>query len=778
MAAKGTYFSGRVHSVIFENEAKAFYILKMALDLECLTADNPANIVTVRGDIPGVHIAVGTWFGFEGVWDDHPQHGRQIKVTRAPVIKNDWDPDTVERILTSNKIVGHSLAALIRTQFGATMAHDLLDPEKLQQVPGLTRFTAQHISQKWQLARAHFLTMDFLHDLGLPPGRIRQVWSMFGEKAQEALSVNPWSLVQIEGITFEDADTVAGRLNLDCSHSNPLRVQGAVLHASRSGKGFGHLYSSSGDILAAVRSIDPLISDRDVALALRELTLQGILVLDRSTLPGVTAIYDPWSHTLEVESAKLLVGRLTGAVINQETANNYIAKLLGEPKDVTLREAAVETLTKIGSSGGITLAPKQMDGVINALTEPVSIITGLPGTGKTTCLRMALLLLHEAGIHSLTVAPTGIAAKRMASVTGSPAFTIHRAFKAKGCGDSDRESTYDGIVGDSDGVSSDGSDETWGFGLKNPHPADVIILDESSMVDQHILYRVLTCTKPDARLVFVGDAAQLPSVGPGNVLRDIIASKRCATVALTEIFRQAETSPIILAAHHIHHGIVPDAPKNSDFALHEFHEESEIAQKIVNSAVTLFEKRINFQVLSPRHGGVLGVTSLNSRLREVLNPKQPSLQEVKLGTDVLREGDRIMVVKNDYKLGIYNGDVGKIESIDKRNKVVEIKIHGPPIMLVKVPFKQAQTLLRLAYAVTVHKMQGQEADVIILPLVNSFGHQLQRNLFYTAVTRARKRVVMLGQTQAMERAVKNDREGARNTLFLHRLLESGATNTP
>lgn len=765
-----TYFSGRVHSVIFENEPKAFYILRMILDAECVTSDLASASVTVRGDIPGIKIAVGSWFGFEGVWDDHPTHGRQIKVTRAPVMKSDWDEDTCEKILVSNGI-GSGLAATLKQHLGANLSSALLDVEQVSQVPGLTRFTAQHVVEKWQMARSHFLTLDFLNDLCLPQGRIRQVWGTFGDSAREVLSVNPWALVQIEGITFEDADLVAERLNLDCSSGNPMRVEGAVLYASRSGKGFGHLYSSSSDILQAVRAIDRWVTDADVARALKNLTDRNLLVLDRTTLPGTTAIYDPWSYKMEVDSAVALIARSKAAVVTPENSARYVKALLGEAKDVPLRDALVETLHRIGSAGGVTLAAKQMEGVINAVTEPVSIIAGLPGTGKTTCLRMAILLLQEAGVNALIVAPTGIAAKRVASVTGATASTIHRAFKAKGSSDDGREATYAGVVGDSDGgVSSDGSEEVWGFGPANPHPAEVVILDESSMVDQHILYRVLTCTRPDARLVFVGDAAQLPSVGPGNVLRDLIASKNYPTVSLTEIFRQAETSPIIRAAHNIHAGRVPEAPMGTDFSLVPMGSDDDVAGLIVSLATRLFSRRENFQVLSPRHTGPVGVTTLNTRLREVLNPRQPSLQEVKLGTEVLREEDRIMVVKNDYKLGVFNGDVGKVSSIDRRNKEIEIKIHGPPVLHIRVPFKSAGQLLRLAYVITCHKSQGQEYDVILMPLVSSFNHQLQRNLFYTAVTRARKKVILVGHHSAMERAVANDREGDRNTLFLYRLV--------
>jgi exodeoxyribonuclease V alpha subunit len=705
-----SYFSGRVHSIVFENEAKAFYILRVILDegssVQDAGFDKVNGSVTVRGDIPGLQVGVGTWFGFEGVWDNHPQYGRQIKIIRAPVMKKDWDADTSEKILMSNGI-GPSIAAKLKVHFGEDLATALLDPEKISAVPGMGKFTALHVFNRWQAARAHFLALEFLNDLGLPQGRIRQIWGTFGDSAQEVLSVNPWALVQIEGVTFRDADTVAMRLHLDTSATNKARIEGAVLHACRSGRGFGHLYSSSGDMLGVVRAIDPAFSDKDVAEAVKALADQELLIVDRVVHQGVTAIYDPWSFKIESESSEILLERAVHARIPQEIEATYVRALIGEGETATsLLNAVNLSLERLRVSGSISLSKAQSQGVRNALCEPVSIISGLPGTGKTVSIRIVVSLLQEAGIQFLLVAPTGIAAKRVASVTGAPASTIHRAFKAKGSSEDGREATYTGVVGDrdSDGLSGlDGSSEVWGFSEDNPHPAEVILCDEASMVDQHLLYRILTCTRKEARLVFVGDAAQLPSVGPGNVLRDMIASGLFPTVSLTEIFRQADTSPIVHAAHAIHRGQVPDAPVGSDFSFMEVSNEEKVADIIVSAAEKLFMARRIFQVLSPRHSGPVGVTSLNARLRELLNPKQASLHEMRIGSDVLREDDRIMVVRNDYKLGIFNGDVGKIVSIDKKNKEVEIKIHGPPVMHLRVPFAKAPAILRLAYAVTVHK---------------------------------------------------------------------------
>lgn len=772
--AQPDYYSGRVHSVAFSDESKAFYVVSVVLDGSTSGGLNlDSNVVTVRGSIPGVRIAVGTWFGFEGVWDDHPKYGRQLKITRAPVLKNGWDDDTCEKILISQEI-GATLAATIRKHLQGDLITALADPERLKTVPGVTTFTAELIAHKWKMARAQFQTMDFLGDLGLPQGKIRQVWELFGDEAKEVLSVDPWRLLKLDGITFEDCDTVAKRLNLDCSPSNPNRIKGVIVYAARSSRSQGHLFLSSAELLDAVRALDPMMMDRDIAQALKDLMVDKRVVVDRS-FPKITAIYDLWSYHTETTSARLLKERLTTAVIQPDRADQYVKSILGEAMPgLSLRDAGARYLTQVGSSLGITLSPKQTEAVLNALTEAVSIITGLPGSGKTTSLRMALTLLQEAGLQPLVVAPTGIAAKRVESVTGVQAYTIHRALGARGLKIGDgRKSTYAGVVGDRDAVPiSDGSGEAWSYGPDNPHLAEVMVIDESSMVDQALLYRILTCTRPDCRLVFVGDAAQLPSVGAGNVLRDLIASGQFPTVSLTEIFRQADTSPIITAAHDTFHGRVPAMPIVSDFSLIPLSKEEEILKMVLSTAEKLHQQQKDFQVLSPRHAGILGVTNLNTRLRTLINPAQHGLHEVTIGGEVLREGDRVIVCKNDYDLEVFNGDIARVDYIDKNSKQIEIEVCGPPVFKVRISWLNTRPLLRLAYAVTVHRCQGLEYDVVVMPIVESFAHQLQRNLFYTAITRARKKVILIGSRRAVERSVYNNREDARNTLLSQRLLKA------
>ena len=333
------------------------------------------------------------------------------------------------------------------------------------------------------------------------------------------------------------------------------------------------------------------------------------------------------------------------------------------------------------------------------------------------------------------------------------------------------DSTYVGVVSSGQVKDSDTKSQTWEYGPDNPHPAHVVIVDESSMLDLHMLYRLLQGTMPTCRLVFVGDPFQLPSVGAGDVLRDLASCGKFHHTHLSEIFRQEGTSGIVLAAHDIHVGRTPKMDL-SDFTLVSEDDDYGAADTIVKIAKRLYERRMNFQVLSPRHAGDAGVTNLNEVLRIALNPPSPGVAERNLSGAVVREGDRIMVVKNDYQRGVFNGDVGKVSRINHTRKELVVHIFaepGQPQHEVIYDLGKGSPHIRLAYAQTIHKSQGQEYDVIVVPMLTSFGRQLQRNLLYTAITRAKKRVIIVGSGDAVRRAVQNNEANKRNTLLSHRV---------
>lgn len=775
----GAYYSGRVTHVVFDNPTQGFYILRMLLD-----GGVPGTESTmVKGDVPGLPIAVGTWFGFEGDWILHETHGRQISITKAPVIQK-WTAEVAAAILAANG-VGVSVVARLRAHFGDNLVAilDKYDAVLLEPVESMTTLAAEHVITRWRVAKAYYHTLEFLSQVGVPRNRVTQVWAAFGDEAETVLSTNPWALARIDGINFLQADEVAVRLNLDLT--SPLRVEGAVRFVAKTKKGMGHLYLTSGEIFAEVQSmVGDNATFETVARGIASLHKQKQLIVDSQTRPGVKAIYEPWLYKIESDSAEFLVQRLQTARAdrNQDVLGAYVTALgasgsnaaefaKAHPSDlIGVAEAA---LSDWSSGSQVILSVKQLQGVMNALTSPVSVVTGLPGTGKSTLLRAVVSILKDAGVSFLLIAPTGIAAKRITSLTGAPASTIHRAFGAKGWNKGgDREATYVGVTGQATAglAGSDGSGEEWECS-ETPHVADVVIMDEASMTDQHLLYRVLTCTRATTRIMIIGDDRQLPSVGPGNVLRDILASGLFPVVSLTEIFRQADTSQIIVAAHSISRGEVPftEDDVRKDFVLISARTEEQVMEIIVRTATQLYEAHSNFQVMSPRHSGPVGVTNLNAKLREPLNPKKPGLLEMRLGSEIIREGDRVMVVKNNYDLDIFNGDVGKVQRLDRKDKVITVKIHGPPIQYVNIPFKDAAEYLRLAYCSTVHKMQGNETDIVVMPLVTGFHLQLQRNILYTAITRAKKRAILVGHHEALVRSVRNNNPDERNTLFLDRL---------
>jgi exodeoxyribonuclease V alpha subunit len=759
-------YYGRVRSITYENTPSSFYIMKMALD-------GSGESINVKGTVAGVTVKVGSWFGFEAKRSNHPKYGEQYEITRAPVLDT-WDDDKAFRALVAND-VSEMYLTKIRANAGPEFLDVLSDLDALKTVENVPLHVAMHVHERWQFCKAYYQTFDLLNQLNVPAALYNQVWGMFGDRTQEVLTTDPWELVAIEGITFPLIDQIAYALHIPLD--SPSRVRGVILHALKSNRDFGHLYVDLPTLTDRVLGIADNLEANMIGTGLVELHKAGKIVVDRKTRPGTTAIYEIWNHKSEVGSAQLIKDRLVSAAWDQGDAKdayvNHLKMALTTPPedgvDVPVDDLTQQVVTQWSKANNIDLTHFQEQGIVNALRHPVSVITGLPGTGKTTSLRLLVRALQAAQLNFLLVAPTGIAAKRLYNVTGTKASTIHRAFGSKGVDQSgERKAAYEGILEESPSGKAQRISEDWAYGPGNAHPAQYVIVDESSMVDQALLYRLLSCTDEKCRLVLVGDAAQLPSVGPGNVLRDLIASGLVPTTALTEIFRQGNVSDIVVAAHQIHNDQVPDV-QMTDFNLTEIEYEDEVLRHILAKAQELELQKVNYQIISPRHGGLVGVTNLNTQLRELLNPKGDGKSEISLGSSTIRQGDRVMVVKNNYEFGVFNGDLGRIMRIDHSAKEIVVDIDGPTALTVKFPFKEGMALLRMAYATTVHKCQGQEWDQIVMPVIPAFRHQLQRNLLYTAITRARERVMLVGSASSVTTAVHNDKEAARNTLFVDRL---------
>jgi exodeoxyribonuclease V alpha subunit len=764
------HFSGRVINVVYSNED--FRILKVDLDGSDVQA--PAS---VKGSFRAQNVSVGSWLSFEGRWTNDPKYGRQITVVRSPVSVPQWDTPRALSALSGNG-VGPSDRNKLRNHFGNDLVAALEAGEEALKHAGLSEFSAVFVASRWRNLRLHLDTMRFLTDVGIPNHRIGKVWALFDRDSQRSISEDPWVLVRVEGITFEQADTVARRLGTQIE-GNPHRTRGAILAALQGCRSEGHLYLDLPDIIDHVRRHDTDTDMEGILRILDETAEAELITIDRETVPGSTLVYEPAVHQMCVDVVEQLHSRREAPPprgLSDRLLSALGNPVEGDPDLDTVVDAVVEEWSK---TSPFALTEHQLGAVRGAFVNPVSILTGLPGTGKTTTLKAVVSILRDAGIRFLLCAPTGIAAKRMSALAKAPASTIHRAFGAEGMTFADdRQVTYAGIVGESGGGPSKNDHAAqWKYNRSSPHPADVVIVDETSMVDLHLLFRILDGTAPSTRIMFVGDPDQLPSVGAGDVLRDLIRSGRFPCTMLTEIFRQEDTSGIVPAAHAIHEGRVPESD-GRDFLIIPERTDADAADRVVAFAESLYRRGQNFQVLSPRHGGDIGVTSLNERIRAALNPSAPGLSEMRIGRNTLREGDRVMVTRNDYELSIYNGDIGKIKGISRTSKEVAVKIFNPGGIPreVRIPFKNVGRILRLAYAQTVHKAQGSEYDIIVIPMVPSLGRQLQRNLFYTAITRAKRKVLIVGYASAVARAVVNDRVDRRNSNIVQMLSWGGRTS--
>lgn len=891
-------YSGLIESVTFENVDDSYYVVKCRLDKPSRWEDGTAqSVVVLQGTILGIVVKPGTWIRFEGKAVQHAKYGWQFQIIRAPVGSTVWAPQEICHLLEGVGVQG-VLTRVLRRELGDDLQAGLEDVERLSQINGFDVQTAQFLRDKWMGLKGQYQALTFLQELGLHPARLKAIWKTLGDQAPRLIAENPWCLLRVDGIDLRQADSVAVRLGFALDRDE--RLAGVVLHTCRNARSYGHMFVTLSQVVQDTQRSFPDATQAQITNQLVAFHKNGDIKLDRHGRGY--AVYEPWFYDLEAEGARLLQERVAVCRFATPEAERDFCLALGNtgPKTRTVaqeggtvQETVDAAVAEWQEQTGMRLSANQLLAVVNGLTKPVSVMTGLPGTGKSTSSKAVCQILIQAGMTVLLCAPTGIAAKRLQQVTGHEAKTIHLAFSAKsdGEGEPSRDSNYAGVTDDGDRFLSDGREGKWGYGPGNPHPADFVIIDEVSMLDANLLYRVLSCTKPTASIMLVGDAAQLPSVGPGDVLRSIIKSGKVPTVALTEIYRQALTSYIVEAAHMINAGSVPEVTR-PDFLLSQADREETILSNLLKVASTLSSQGTDFQVMSPKHTGTLGVTNLNQELRKIINPPETFKQEYAMGSESLREGDRVMVVKNNYRIGIVNGDIGKVLRIDRANKVVVTQFGADQV---EIPLGDVKDFLRMAYATTIHKCvspdtwvttdlglqqigsiapsgnvltdrgmkpycnwkqnpetlcyvietdsghtltmtsghemvvwspdqdrtvpardlevgdlllsvqgwvpvtairrdvsatvcievpdghrfvqndlvgsncQGQEMDIVLLPLHMSFRHQLQRNLLYTAVTRAKKRVFLFGQHAAFTAAIQNSTVDQRNTLLADRI---------
>ena len=718
-------YQGSVNEVIYANEENGYAVFEFDA--------NDEGLITCIGYIP--YIKVGEMLIVSGRWTNHASYGEQFKVENFQRIEP-TGRDEIFKYLSSGVVRGvrKSTAQKIIDRFGEESLRVIVDmPERLAEIKGISEEKAYAIRTSYLEIFEKEQLILFLQKYNITPAFAVRIYDAFGENAVKIIKENPYFLCErIRGISFKTADYIAHHMGIRPEDENRVRsgIKYTLSFYAASG---GHTYLPR-DILISLAAKMLLIDVLEVENALVSLIIDGQVVSENSG--EAECIYLPVYYECEKDVAAQI-----------RAISGYIRK---EKKDKALSE-----IEKLEKESNITLEEKQKKAVLCALTSGVTVITGGPGTGKTTTINFIIKLLKKRGLDIGLTAPTGRAAKRMSAVTGEEAKTIHRLLEL--------------------GYTGDDLERDYRRGSDFPLEHDVIIVDEVSMVDILLMQALLSGIKPGARVVFVGDSDQLPSVGAGNVLDDIIASDIVPVIKLDTVFRQAEESMIVVNAHKINNGEYPVYnEKDKDFFFIGAKTGDEITQKIVELVCERLPQAYGYdpmhdiQVISPMKKTPAGVASLNEELQKALNPPSAHKNERAFMSRILREGDKVMQVKNNYDIvwervgsseegvGIYNGDIGYISEVDAQAVTVifdeDKKVEYPNSMLEE---------LTLAYAITVHKSQGSEFPAVVMPVFHGAPMLMNRNLIYTAITRAKDFVTLVGQKSAVEKMVDNDFEAKR-----------------
>jgi exodeoxyribonuclease V alpha subunit len=723
------YLEGTLERLTFHNEENGYTVAR-------LIPTGKNNEVTIVGTLSGVN--VGEHLHLEGIWTSHPQYGRQFEVHNFSV----HYPATVEglrKYLGSGLVrgVGPVTAGRIVDHFGLKILEIIeTQPERLKEVPGIGAHRVETISRAWEEQKQIKEIMIFLQGHGVSTSLAVRIFKQYGQAAIQTVKSNPYQLARdVYGIGFRTADKIAHQMGI--SLSAPERIQAGLLFSLSALSDEGHCFATRDQLLSESNHLLQ-VARADCESQLNALVVQKDLFAEDAEdgKPGNQAIYLPPFYLSERGTASRLRRIQLGA---KDRLHDF------------LKVDWEKAFSWLASCLPIQLTAQQQEAVRMALTQKVSILTGGPGTGKSTITGSIIRLLQSRSHSVLLAAPTGRAAKRLSEATGLEAKTIHRLLEFK--------------PGQSNAFLRDQT---------NPLDSDMIIIDETSMVDILLINHLLGAIEQGTHILFVGDVDQLPSVGPGNVLRDLIQSQVIPLTRLDTIFRQAEDSYIIVNAHHINQGEMPIFSRNAkDFFLFQESDPDKAAQWVLD----LVSKRIpakfgynalsDIQVLSPMHRGAVGVSDLNQSLQEALNPSDGKKKEFRHGSRVFREGDRVMQIRNDYDRQVFNGDMGQILRMDLEEALLWIDFDGRSV---QTEFSQLDDIVH-AYAISIHKAQGSEYPVVVIPVLTQHYLLLQRNLLYTGVTRARKMVVFVGTKQAIAMAVRNNKISSRNTRLAKRLQE-------
>ena len=728
--------SGYVDHIVFRNNDNGYTVMVMICDEEELTC------VGIFSDI-----AEGECIEAHGEYTDHPTYGRQFAV-KSFVEKAPQDELAIERYLGSGAIkgIGIALAARIVRRFKEDTFRIIEEePERLAEVKGISQRKAMEIADQVNEKRDLRQAMIFLQQYGISTTLAVKIYNTYGQEVYSILKENPYRMADdVDGVGFRTADEIAARVGIRTDSDFRIRsgIQYALLQASNEGNTYLPMPELT-QRASALLEIEPeYIEKHYMNLAMdRKIIMRQV--------DDVTQIYASAFFYMEANTATML---------KQLDATFDVPDI-----EIEARLRQIEKQTKMD------LDEHQVEAVKEAVRNGVLVITGGPGTGKTTTINTIIKYFESEGMDIFLAAPTGRAAKRMSETTGFEARTIHRMLELNG-----------GVEGNAGFERNE----------QNPLETDVIIIDEMSMVDISLMHSLLKAIVAGTRLILVGDVNQLPSVGPGNVLKDIIDSKLFHTVMLTKIFRQASTSDIIVNAHKINRGEPVELDnKSMDFFFLKRYD----ADKIINVTLQLILQKLpkfvgasmmDIQVLTPMRKGLLGVERLNTVLQMYLNPPDKRKKEKEHGTTLFREGDKVMQIKNNYQLeweirskyglcidkgtGVFNGDTGIIEEINDFAETVTVCFDEG--RMVEYPFKLLEEL-ELAYAVTIHKSQGSEYPAVVIPLLTGPRMLMNRNLLYTAVTRAKKCVTIVGNDTTFEQMIANNSQLNRYSGLRDRLVE-------
>lgn len=734
-----------VLGTVFRNEENGYSVVMARMG---------RSEITIVGVLP--ELTAGEQAVFTGEWTEHPQYGRQLKCTGCAI----QTPTTllgIERYLGSGLIhgVGPSTAKMIVQHFGEETLTVLSEhPERLKELPKMGKKRWLQIAESFREQQKAREAMVFLQSYGIPANLSVKISRLYGDRTPEVIRANPYRLCEdLEGVGFLTADRIGAALGV--AQDSEFRIQSAVKYVLREvAASLGHVYLPKGELIRRTSSL--LHAEGElVERQLAQLALRRDVVMLQDEGEEDVRVYLPQFDAAEKEVAQRL------------------CELMAALAPVRSRQADKE-IDRFEKRRGIHFSPRQREAITSALETGVLVITGGPGTGKTTIINCIIDLLSREGSVVLC-APTGRAAKRMTEATGVEAKTIHRL------------------------LEYGGDEAAFARDQENPVEGDCVIVDEASMVDLLLMRSLLRAIEPGTRLLLVGDADQLPSVGAGNVLGDILQSGVVPQVRLTDIFRQEEASRIVVNAHRINHGEMPLLnEKGTDFFFERKEGFQQAAQTIVQLATTRLPKFLRYgeeerleramrsiQVLASTKKGECGVWTLNAMLQSALNPPDPSKPALQHGETVFRLGDKVMQTRNDYQIewrketaagwedgaGVFNGDVGFITQVDTEEHSLTVLFDEEK----EVCYQSAQLEnLELAYCLSVHKSQGSEFPVVVMPVVGGPPMLLTRNLFYTALTRARALVVLVGREEVVRQMVENDHILRRYTTLTGRLRAMAA----